>query len=120
MSASTFEQVAGAVSKICKVVTRGGKYVHRFSVVSVSKGAPTAEAKIILNRTGLDLTVPGNLAAVVLAAKGDLYTDGISVWDRTAEAERTRKAQEYRDSATAIRQEYRAAITEAVEDTLAL
>ncbi len=116
----TFADVSVVVGKVASVVTRGGKSANRFSVVSVAHGRPTVEAKIIAQRTGVDLTVPANLAAVVLASGGKLFTDGIAVWNLTAETERQRKAKIYRDSSTALRQDYRAAVTEAVEDSLGL
>lgn len=127
MADVTFASVASIVVKVCGMVVRAGKPAHGFPVVRVSKSqqsgqtiarVPTAETLLIAKRTGVDLSIPADLARVVLASAGSLFTDGVRVWDATAEGKRKSEALKYRNTSTALRNEYRAAAIDATDEAL--
>lgn len=127
MANITFAQVAEIVGKACVMTQRAGKSAHAFPIRASVRGTlvPSWQIKLIAARTGVDLSVPADLARVILASasadsKVKLFTDGTRIWDSTAEAERKRKADVARDTAQAIRAEYREAIAATVEDQIKL
>jgi hypothetical protein len=73
------------------------------------KRTPTAEAEIVTRKTGLNLTDPATLAAIVQASDGRLYSDGLKVWDAVAEAKRKATRDAFSKTKKTTTDAYRAA-----------